>query len=479
MSGNVRRVLIVDDEESLCSYLSVVLQKAGYEVTTATSGADGLEAARAKDFGVVLHDLCMPEMDGIAFLKQLRRVAPDAVPVLMTAYSSWDSAVAAMRLGAFNYIRKPFDNEEIRQIVARAMEGRRCRAQADWTPINLIGNTPPMREIQSLVTRVGRTDSTVLILGESGTGKEVVARGLHQSSTRAEGKFVAVNCGAFPEGLLESELFGHVKGSFTGAAGDKRGLFEEAGGGTFFLDEVGEMPRSTQVKLLRALEERCIKPVGSVESRPVDVRVIAATNRDLRAEVAEGHFREDLFYRLNVIPIHLPPLRERTADIPLLVGHLMSRNARRGASPVGSISQEALEALMSYSWPGNIRELDNVIQRAMALCAADCIGPGDVVLGAGVAATAPQASVEDESSADAQSASSGERIDKGPATLAAPAEIPEEGIDLEEALSQYERSLIQKALDKSYGSLKDTAALLKVNYRQLRYRVEKLGLKRD
>ncbi len=457
LSAELKRILVVDDEESLCSYLSVVLTKAGYHVDTTQHPHEALEMAAAEPYAVVLQDLCMPEATGVGFRERLGRGAPGTVSVLLTAYSCWDSAFTAMRLGAFNNIRKPFDNDEIRQIVARAVLALGTD-NPSGRPETIIGNTPEIRRVQTLIDRVGRTDSTVLILGESGTGKELVARGLHRQSPRSSAKFVAVNCAGFNEALLESELFGHVKGAFTGATADKKGLFEEAGGGTFFLDEVGEMPVATQAKLLRALEERAIKPVGSVETRPVDVRVIAATNRDLKAEVEAGHFREDLYYRLNVIPIELPPLRQRVADLPLLVGHLISRNARLMDSPVKDISREAMDYLMAYTWPGNIRELDNVLQRATAMCRGERIEREDIDLADGSAA-------EDE-----QPVVAGRLVPGG---------FPDDGLDLEATLTQIERDLILQALQKSSGSLKDTAQLLKMNYRQLRYRVEKLGLRKS
>ena len=334
------RVLIVDDEEGMRNYLGVVLRKAGLDTAEAADGEQACAMLAKERFDVVLEDLKMPKLDGLGLLRRIRDDFPETAVVVMTAYSTWETAVEAMRLGAFNYIRKPFDNEEIRSIVKRAAEvvqALRSR-RADDEPFvyrQIIGNSPGIRQVQDLVRRVAPTDSTVCIQGESGTGKELVARAIHHLSSRRTGPFIAVNCAAFTESLLESELFGHLHGSFTGAVSDKRGLFEAAGGGTLFLDEIAEMDKSLQTKLLRTLEEREVKPVGSVESVKIDVRVVAATNRNIADEVSRGNFREDLFYRLNVIPITLPPLRERKGDIPFLVGHFLGKHATAMNKPVG------------------------------------------------------------------------------------------------------------------------------------------------
>ena len=448
-------ILIVDDEESMCSYLSVVLSRDGHKVSWATDAKKALELIDDNDFQVALVDLKMPGMNGLELLARLREKNRVIAVVVMTAYSSWESAVMAMRLGAFAYIRKPFDNDEIKMVVSNALSITDHLKTMNPDELisfgNLVGNTPQIREIQNILRQVAPTDTTVLIQGESGTGKELVARALHYGSHRRDKSFIAVNCAAFNENLLESELFGHAQGSFTGAISSKVGLFKVADGGTFFLDEVADMPKQTQIKLLRAIEDRKILPVGDVEVIPVDVRLIAATNRKLDDEVKAGRFREDLYYRLNVIPIQLPPLRHRRADIPLLAGQFLARSARITGKAVEGFTSEALEKLMGYHWPGNIRELDNVIQRAVTLCADSLTEEDNVILGASSEPQEPH----------------------GPARAA----LDAEGKNLGEKLASVEKELIQEALEKTDWSLSRTADLLQISYRQLRYRIDKLNIK--
>ena len=370
------RVLVCDDKENFVKLVRRILPEDRYDVTSAEDGARALALLAAGDFDVVVTDIRMPGADGLTVLREARARDPDIEVVLMTAYATVPAAVDAMRQGAFDYLAKPFEPDEALLIVERALERRRLRQQArDLRRAlegihridNLVARSPTMTPVLALVRRAAASDATVLVTGESGTGKEVVARAIHSSGVRTGKPFVAVNCGAIPETLLESELFGHVKGSFTGATADRRGLFEEASGGTLFLDEIADLPLAMQVKLNRALQEHTIRRVGASDERAVDVRVIAATNLDLKARVAAGQFREDLFYRLNVLAIVLPPLRERREDIPLLAAFLLERRgARHSAAPDG-FTADALTALVQYPWPGNVRELENAIERAVAV----------------------------------------------------------------------------------------------------------------
>jgi DNA-binding NtrC family response regulator len=370
------RILVCDDKENFLKLFRRILPEDRYDVTTAADGSRALGLLSAGAFDVVVTDIRMPGADGLSVLREARARDADIEVILMTAFASVPAAVDAMRQGAYDYLAKPFEPDEALLIVERALERRRLREQArDLRRAlegihridNLVAKSPAMAPAVALVRRAAASDATVLITGESGTGKEVVARAIHASGERRTGRFVAINCGAIPEALLESELFGHVKGSFTGAAVDRRGLFEEADGGTMFLDEIADLPLAMQVKLNRVLQERSVRRVGGADERPVDVRVVAATNVDLRARVAAGQFREDVFYRLNVLPIPLPPLRERREDIPALAAFLLERHAaRRPGAPEG-FTAEALSALVGHDWPGNVRELENAIARAVAV----------------------------------------------------------------------------------------------------------------
>ncbi len=369
------RILVVDDEDSMCQYLSILLQKEGYEVTTVNSGAQALKVVESSTVDVVMTDIQMPKMDGIQLLKGIKGIDPTTPVIIMTAYASEQSAIDAVNLGAFSYMQKHCKNDEIKMVVRNALALRRAKTEniklkqeltRNKRRKNIIGQSTRMRSVYKMVDKIAVTTATVLINGESGTGKELIAQSIHQRSDRAEGPFVAINCGAIPETLLESQLFGHVRGSFTGADRDHDGFCRQAEGGTIFLDEIGETPHAIQVKLLRMLQEREIYPVGSSSPAKVDIRVIAATNRDLEAEVANGNFRTDLYYRLNVIPLNLPALRERGEDIPLLVDHFLKRCCPgEYQGNLGSfIDDKAISALQSYEWPGNVRELENVIERA-------------------------------------------------------------------------------------------------------------------
>ena len=372
-------VLIVDDESGILDTLRILLRNEGFEVTTAQGGKAGLEQIRSGAHDLILSDVRMPGVGGLDILAAAKEQDAMTPVILMTAQADLRSAIDALNLGAYHYIQKPFSNDELIAIVRRASEYRAVRVENKQLKqeirrrdrgVNVerpIGKSKRFVDLLRLAEHVAPTDSTVLIQGESGTGKEVVARYLHNLSTRAEGPFMSINCGALPENLLESELFGHVKGSFTGAVRDKQGLFAAARGGTFFLDEVGEMPPSLQVKLLRVLQEREVIPVGATESIPVDVRIIAATNRDLEEEIRRGNFRSDLFYRLNVIALDLPPLRERRDDLLLLIEALLNRLAAESESEPKALSSEALDAVMVYDWPGNVRELENALEHAVVL----------------------------------------------------------------------------------------------------------------
>lgn len=375
-----KRILIVDDEPSLRKVLCAHLGRAGYEVQTAEDGHAAVARLDEEPFDLVVSDLRMPRMDGMELLGWCRSRYPGLPVVLITAHGTVDSAVEAIKLGAYDYITKPFDQEELRTIIHRALateERARQSLQVDENGrFDIIGRTPAMRGVFDLVEKVANSPTTVLVTGESGTGKELVARAVHQQSPRAAQPFIQVNCGAIPENLFESELFGHERGAFTGAVTSRPGRFELAHGGTLFLDEIGELPRDMQVKLLRVLQEQRFERVGGVRSIQVDVRLVAATNRELAAEVKAGRFREDLYYRLNVVPVQLPPLRERPDDIPLLVDHFLARfNARLGRD-VHGVTPEATAAMMAHPWPGNIRELENLIERAVLLAEQPLIGLG-------------------------------------------------------------------------------------------------------
>ncbi len=369
------RVLVVDDKENILKLFARILGD-GYELTTAADGGRAIALVASQPFDVVVTDLRMPGADGFEVLRAVKARAPETEVVMMTAYATVADAVEAMRQGAYDYLQKPFDPDDASLVVARALERKQLREQAAtlrrevegvYSFHSLVGKSARMREVYTLLEQASRLDITVLLHGETGTGKELAARAVHYHSARKERRFVAVNCGALPAELVESELFGHARGAFTGAAGMKRGLFEEAEGGTIFLDEIGDLPLPTQVKLNRALQEKEIRRVGDTEAIKTNVRVIAATHRDLKAEVQAGRFREDLYYRLNVFPVVLPPLRDRREDVPLLASHFLEKHARMLGRPQTAFDAEALRALTGYRWPGNVRELENAVERAVAV----------------------------------------------------------------------------------------------------------------
>ena len=374
--GTTGEILVVDDDARMRELVAKVLARKGYTVRALPRAQDVLQALEEGPADLVISDIRMPEMDGLRLLQEVKRLAPETSVLLMTAFGSIDTAVQAIKAGAYDYLTKPFKMDEVIVVVRRAMEERRLRAEVQalreevrtkYNFSNILGKSKPMLELFALIRKVAGSRSTVLVQGKSGTGKELVAKAIHYNSPRRERLLVTVNCSAIPKDLLESELFGHIKGAFTGAIANKRGLFEEANGGSLFLDEIGELSPELQVKLLRVLQEREIRRVGDTRTVSVDIRLIAATNRDLVQAVQEGMFREDLYYRLNVIPIVLPALKDRAEDIPLLVEHFLMKYAKEADPPIEGISKEALRLLLEHDWPGNVRELENVIERAVIL----------------------------------------------------------------------------------------------------------------
>ncbi len=450
------RILVADDERSMREFLEIFFRREGFDVTTAEDVETALVRLENDDFDVVISDMQMHDRTGLELLDWVNENAPETVFIVITAFASTDSAIAAMRQGAYDYITKPFKVDEIRVTVEKALEkkllsseNRRLRTElrSQVRHRSIVGNSSSMQRVFELVAQVADTKTNVLISGESGTGKELVARAIHEQSDRSSMPFVAVNCGAIPENLLESELFGHVKGAFTGAVHAKEGLFETAEGGTLFLDEVGELSVPLQVKLLRAIQEKTIRRVGGTTDTRTDVRLIAASNRDLHAEVGEGRFREDLYYRLNVIQVPLPSLRERIEDVPLLVNHFIEKYASDLAKEIDGISEAAMSRLSGYHYPGNVRELENVIERAVAL--------------------SRTSQIEVESLPPSV---------LGQSTHVVPTQIPAEGVDLDELMNQYERTLLSEALEAAGGVKKRAARLLGISFRSFRYRLEKLGM---
>ena len=382
-----KRVLVIDDEENLRHFLKTILEDEGYNVETAEDGTVALQKMEKNIQDIILCDIRMPNMDGMAFLQAIQNNKSEGTVIMMSAYGTLETAVEAMKLGAYDYVSKPFNADEIILTLKKAEERERLREEnlrlkeevrRENCLENIVAKSPTMLEIFDLIKKVANSKSSVLITGESGTGKELVARAIHHSSQRSENSIISINCAAIPDNLLESELFGHVKGAFTDADRSKKGLFEIADGGTMFLDEIGELPPNLQVKLLRVLQDGEIRKVGDTASAIVDVRIVAATSKDLYQEVEEGRFREDLYYRLNVVHIAIPPLRERTEDIPLLVDHLISEHNKQQGLEIKGVSKVAMERLLVYRWPGNVRELENIIERAIILTEDDTIGVEDL-----------------------------------------------------------------------------------------------------
>jgi two-component system response regulator PilR (NtrC family) len=452
------RILIVDDEQSMRDFLSILFQRDGCQVTAAAAASGALAVAGQEQFDAVIADIRMPGMSGLELLSELKQRQPGLPVIMITAFASPDDAVQAMKNGAFDYIAKPFNVEELRRVVRSAVRRKTAPAEngADMLP-GLIGSSPEMLKIFDMIRRVAPTPASVLITGESGTGKELVAKAIHDFSKVVKNPFVPITCSAIPESLMESELFGHVKGSFTGAVADRAGLFEQAHTGTAFLDEIGELNPVIQTKLLRVLQEREIMPVGSAKPKQIDVRIISATNRDLEEEVMTKRFREDLFYRLAVVPIRVPPLRERKGDVPLLVDHFLKKYARLLGKEVQSISSYAMEVLMNYSFPGNVRELENIIERGVALESSNIILPESLILSRKEQKTPPAAAKE-------------------PLFIGArdEAELFDRG--LEESVTRMEKKMIMHAIEAAEGSKMRAADLLKVSFRSLRYKAKKYEL---
>lgn len=449
-----RRVLVVDDEESFRHMLSVILEKEGYEAETAKDGREALEKLESDLFDEVLCDIRMPRMDGIQFLKEAKKIHADSTIIMMSAYGTLDTAIEAMKLGAYDYVSKPFKPDEIILTLKKAEERERLRREniylrkevkKEYNFNNIISKNEKMAAIFDTIVKVARYKSTILITGESGTGKELVAKAIHFNSDRSASPFVAVNCGAIPENLLESELFGHMKGSFTDAVRTKKGLFEEADGGTLLLDEIGELPLSLQVKLLRVLQDGEIRRIGDSRSIKIDLRIVAATVKDLDKAVKEGHFRDDLFYRLNVLPVRIPPLRERKEDIPLLVDHFIAKINDNLGKTVRGVTPDALKILLRYSWPGNVRELENVVERGLVLTETDAIDVENLP---------PEVHRSSESSAFSQL----------------------EEYSIKKTTRILETELIRKALRKTHGNHTHASKILEISHRTLLYKIKEYGI---
>ncbi len=460
------RILLVDDEPSIRQLLSYRLKREGFDVVLAENGREAIARLQAGGIDLLVSDIRMPDMSGIEVLRAARELDPDVLGIMITAYASKETSVEALRLGASNYVEKggPEFPAAVVEVVRNALEQRRLRQDrrqlqqenlllkrtlgSSHQFCNIIGRSDEMTAVFRLIETVASTTSTILVTGESGTGKELVARAIHYNSPRRERPFVALNCGALPETLLESELFGHMRGSFTGAAANKKGLIELADRGTVFLDEIAEMTPVVQVKLLRVLQDRKFRRLGGLEEVEADIRVIAATNKDLAKEVAENRFREDLFYRINVIPVHLPPLRERREDIPLLADHFLQRCREQMGKPIGAVSGEAMAMLQAYRWPGNIRELENVIERAVALERTPVILPDSLPPGVRGEAAKPDASVV----------------------------LPDDGFRLEAHVEQIERAYLAEALRRAGGVQSRAAEILGMSFRSFRYYAKKYDI---
>ncbi len=451
------KILIVDDEVSMREFLSILLEREGYLPRAAADAEDALKLLESEEFALIISDVNMPGLNGIGLLERVKKLSPETAVLLITAFSTAEQAVEAMKLGAYDYIAKPFKVEEIKVLVRNALEKRSLQRenirlkqeiQERYSFSGLIGKSKKMREVYTLIEKVSASNVNVLILGESGTGKELVAKAIHYNSPRKEKQFLAVNCGAIPENLMESELFGHKKGSFTGAVADRPGLFEQAEGGTLFLDEIGEIPLQLQTKLLRVLQEREFRKVGGTEDKRADVRIVAASNRELEEQVKEGTFREDLFFRINVVPIRMPSLRERPEDIPLLVDHFY-RKFSQVPHDGETISADALKVLMAYPFPGNVRELENLMERCLVL--------GDRTI---TVESLPSRVLEYQ-----KGGASGDDLT-----------IPEEGMNLEAYLDGIEKRFLLQALERSNGVKKKAAEILGLSFRSFRYRLAKFGM---
>jgi two-component system response regulator PilR (NtrC family) len=469
--GGKPRILIADDEPSMREMLRIVLRRDGYDVTVAANGKQALDILHRERVDLLLSDIRMPDLSGVDVLRAAKEANRDLVAIMMTAFASTETAVEAMRLGAVDYFTKPFSMDEMRLKVRQHLEALRIKQENVLLKrvlntsnefCNIIGRSETMLELFKMIETIAKTNSTVLITGESGTGKDLVARAVHFNSLRRERPFVALNCGGLPETLLESELFGHMRGAFTGADSNKKGLVEVAEHGTIFLDEIGEMTQTMQVKLLRVLQDRRFRRLGGTEEVQADIRVIAATNQDLQKMVAEGRFREDLYYRLNVIQVHLPPLRDRREDVPLLAEHFLHKYSKAAEKSVHGISHEAQELLSAHSWPGNVRELENAIERAVALEQTPLVLPESLP---------PHVS--------ARGGTSPRPAGKPTAPGESPSRLPEitEGFNLEAVGEEFYRHYIALALEKTGGVQTKAAEMLGMSFRSFRYYAKKLNVK--
>jgi two-component system response regulator PilR (NtrC family) len=456
-------ILVVDDELSMREFLKILLDKEGYEVTTAAEPSSAVDLIRNQEFDLILSDIKMPGMGGLSLLEKIKEINSSIPVIMITAFASPENAVVAMKSGAFDYITKPFKVDEIVKIIKSALRSTFTNKTAEVSAAkdsfeNIIGASPEMQKIYNLISRIAPTPASVLIYGESGTGKELVARAIHNLSSVHDKPFVPITCSAIPENLLESELFGHIKGAFTGAISNKMGLFELADGGSVFLDEIGELTPLIQTKLLRVLQERELKRVGGTETIKVDVRIIAATNKNLEEEIIDGRFREDLFYRLAVVPLRVPPLRERKGDVPLLVNHFLQKYSDKMGKTVQEISSYAMQVLMEYDYPGNVRELENIIERGVALESSNIILPESLTL-----SSYKKEGQTEEKSADSFLAVESEE------------ELYSKGLD--EVMAALEKEMIEHALAKTGNSKIRAAELLKISFRSLRYKVQKYGIR--
>jgi two-component system, NtrC family, response regulator PilR len=449
--------LIVDDNQEMRELMEIMLQEEGHDVTSTGEPLKAIELCRKKTFDLIITDLKMPKINGIEFLKIIKDEKPETIVILVTAYASGETAINAMKEGAYDYVEKGNSVDELKRVVRSALMKKglidnHCREEktdsetaSNNSFCGMIGTNREMLKIFATIKKVSDTPANILILGESGTGKELVARAIHENSSRSKMPFIAINSGGIPENLLESELFGYMKGSFTGAYADRQGFFEMARGGTIFLDEIGELSPALQVKLLRVVQERTFRRIGGAEDIKVDVRIISATNKNLKEKVTKGEFREDLYYRLNVIPIFIPPLRERREDIPFLINNFTEKYSKMLGKEIRNISSYAMELLMNYDFPGNIRELQNIIERGVTMESSNIILPESLTFGA------PKFDID----------------------------ITDNGIDLNTEMDKIEKMLIEKALQKTKGSKKKTAELLNITFDSLRHRIEKLGVEQD
>lgn len=450
MAYSKGRILVVDDEKSMREVLDIFLSNEGYDVTVAGNGLSGVDAAKKEIFDLVITDMKMPKLGGLELLRNVKQFSPDTVVVITTAFGSTESAVEAMKLGAYDYIQKPFQMDDIRLVVSNALE--KIKLQKDVSILkeqlkspsleNIIGNSQPMQALFTIISKTAESNASVLITGESGTGKELVAKAIHSLSPRKDNHFVALNCAAIPEGLLESELFGHMKGAFTGAASNKQGLFELANDGTIFLDEIAEMPMNLQSKLLRVIEDGSFRRVGGVSNLRVDVRIISATNKNLQELIENKQFREDLYFRLNVLSVKIPPLRERRDDIPLLINHFI----KKFIGDKKEFSPEAIHVLQNFRWKGNVRELENIIERVLLLCDNGVVNvehlPDEIRL----------------------------------STKASKVAVPSGGMDMEKLMADTEKAYLIKALEKTNGVKTEAAKLLNLTFRSFRHKLKKYGI---